>query len=674
MAGPTDVRLGTNPGWVLRFFEDVTGPLPAKPFLEITADDYACDIDASLAAELDGGRYTFAVEGMTDAHHLAIAKPKGGAAVAARLHLYWRDATWSGWAASYFGGAIGIDQWVGGLSEAELTQTLVAELSITSVARRLGTRRYETVIQARERAFDLLNRFSIDGTKPPASILEGLHSIFDASGLSRTVAYGFDEGTGAPKGKLSGAPEEVPWHAGASGARALRDLGEAVEACTGKYGRGMALIRDGAVHFGVRPIPLTETSRDGAPPEPPKPLTIHSGLLQAVPERATSSDPFWSFHHPDLDNTEPTGRPQWTVSLRGRADLKPGDVIAFERPPETDATTPTIGAAFAGPFGGALLPSMTDAVDPSKAATVYVTSVRHQLGRAVPFLTTVTGVELVLPDDPWDPAPLGSKPLVADPAAQAAGAIQQKAEGARRAAGAAIDIAEVKSANVKSQSSPVVAAQTVTATRGLVDAKGAGSANASRALAVDRKQGTELRGAAYATPFAFGTCGLVLPQYPGTRLVLVHRQGEPADPVAVGSTWGPDARPEAAAAGDWWLSLPAEVAANERASLPAGKEPQPYKGKASHDLIDGDGGRIIQVGALTIRIGKDALVDTSTRPALDAATVVIEHVDKKARIEIAQDGSITIETPENLTLKAKKEIRMEAADVKVKVTNKMDVS
>ena len=67
------------------------------------------------------------------------------------------------------------------------------------------------------------------------------------------------------------------------------------------------------------------------------------------------------------------------------------------------------------------------------------------------------------------------------------------------------------------------------------------------------------------TPLAFGGYGLVLPRYPGARVLLADAGGGGRDVVDLGGVWESGAR-AAGRAGDWWLVLPIGVAADD---LPA---------------------------------------------------------------------------------------------------------
>jgi hypothetical protein len=129
--------------------------------------------------------------------------------------------------------------------------------------------------------------------------------------------------------------------------------------------------------------------------------------------------------------------------------------------------------------------------------------------------------------------------------------------------------------------------------------------------------------------------------------------------------------------GDWWLSLPVDLDGNQapRASIGDNDTGEPAQsGDAVNDLIDAHGNRVIEVGKLTIRIGKGRLQPPSVRPVADDDPVSIEHDSGTGRITIAQDGSITISSAKTLTLKGTKGIALETdADVTIKVGGLVDV-
>jgi len=190
-------------------------------------------------------------------------------------------------------------------------------------------------------------------------------------------------------------------------------------------------------------------------------------------------------------------------------------------------------------------------------------------------------------------------------------------------------------------------------------------------------------GVAYVSPFAWGKCGLVVPRYPGMRVAVGFRNGNPDDPVDLGTLWETGTTTDQARAGDWWLSLPAKVPANERTSIDANTVPSAYTDVVSNDLIDADGNRVIEVRELTIRVNElGALSMAGARPAQtsDTGSITIEHVKNQAKIVIKPDGTISIIGKKltldagdgNLELKAKN-INMTAEKVDVSVSSEMNV-
>jgi hypothetical protein len=161
----------------------------------------------------------------------------------------------------------------------------------------------------------------------------------------------------------------------------------------------------------------------------------------------------------------------------------------------------------------------------------------------------------------------------------------------------------------------------------------------------------------------------VLPRYPGTRVMLMHRNGKAEDPVDVGALWETKTGPDKAKPGDWWLILPVGVKNPDKAS---GTVPAAHKGEITNDLIDGDGNRVIEVGTLTIRIGKKGLNKVSGFKRPEPLTP--QNENDQAHITVASDGAVTIHAAKDLTLKAPNgDIKLESKNVDVKVTTAMNV-
>ena len=167
------------------------------------------------------------------------------------------------------------------------------------------------------------------------------------------------------------------------------------------------------------------------------------------------------------------------------------------------------------------------------------------------------------------------------------------------------------------------------------------------------------------------------------RVAVGFRNGNPDDPLDLGALWETATTTDQAQAGDWWLSLPAKVPANQRTSIEANTAPSAYTDVVSNDLIDADGNRVIEVGELTIRVNElSALTSAGTRPTktTDTGSITIEHAKNQAKIVIKPDGSISIVGKSitldagdgNLDLKAKN-INLTAEKVDVSVSSEMNV-
>jgi hypothetical protein len=441
----------------------------------------------------------------------------------------------------------------------------------------------------------------------------------------------------------------------------ITEVAAAMEQATGKYGRGLMLIRDGTLHFGVRPGPIGGTE--------PIPLTPSTGLVEVASAGVTGGGA-------SPEASEP--RRRFTLILKGRPDLKPGAVVEFDVPPtERAPTTPSIAAAIAGPLLGPTLPSLTsELTDPM---LLYVDSVSHRLSRTASFVTTVTGVEVSTVDDLYDPPPeAGTGPAAAsggtDSAVRAARAVQ----GGVREALARLKLAEAGEVRLVTSTGDGSADEpprhTATVWRGLVEPDG--HPNRLARLAVRHESPDVRERVPHVTPFAWGSTGLVVPRYPGTRVLLSHGRGAQDDPVDIGALWesgtGPDAEP-----GDWWLILPVGVASELRTSLADDAEPEPHTGSVTQDLIDADGNRVIEVGELTIRVTRDALASAGTRPerAGDADSVTIEHADAGSKIVMLADGTVRIQASRiEFDAGSDGEISLTAKNVTVSVADSMDVS
>src|SRR5262249_34739571 len=146
---------------------------------------------------------------------------------------------------------------------ADLSDFLVADLRIVSITRKLGTRRYETTITARERIFDTLNTTRVPKAVNEQPLPQAVQALLvTAAGLKPERHF-----------ELHDLPATVKREFPA--AKTLREnlqlVAERLEESSGKRGRGMLLIRNGVLHIGPRPVPLEGEA---------KKLTLGGGLIE----------------------------------------------------------------------------------------------------------------------------------------------------------------------------------------------------------------------------------------------------------------------------------------------------------------------------------------------------------------------------------------------------------
>ena len=646
--------VGNDAGWALGFYTEVAGTISPVPTLLVRREDYYAEIQATLPGDFSGGTYSFTIEGLIDEHYASIAQGHDSSPTVVRLYLYWRDA--AAGIAGYMASVAGLSDLLGPTAATALEPALVAELSILSVTRKTGTRMYETVVTAQERAFQRARSARLGDAVDEATVDDAVNLLLGDLHVPVEIAAAPPGGTPPPADAARVAIER-----GTSYREALGGLAARAELASGKAGRGMVLIRNGKVYFGPRNIPLDNGD--------PKPLNAIGGLVEVS---RTGDEP----RDPNADVTNPTAdtgaRAGYTLTLKGRPDIKPGDVVSLHVPKEDLSTTlpPNPLAAIAAPFTSPLAE-----LDEGEEKLVYVSSVEHRLGRTSAFTTTVAGLEIASKTDAWDQPSGGGSNASADgssargPAATPIAATVDALRGMTQEAAAAHrppEAAEVRSV-AQDDSVAERPRQTQRLFRGLEEPDGGGR-QAAR-LPIDRQKASPVDGVPYVSPFAWGECGLVLPRYPGTRVMLVHRNGDAEDPVDVGAIWEAKTGPDTAEAGDWWLILP--VGVQNRASASGDGAVTAHGGDVTNDLVDGDGNRVIEVGTLTIRVGsKQGLHAVGARP--EALTAKSET--DQAHITIDGDGAVTIHAATDLTLKAPNgDIKLESKNVDVKVTTAMDV-
>jgi hypothetical protein len=652
--------LGNYPGYILTLHSllpDGSVGQAAGPALH--SDRYEARIKATLTGGLAGNKVTISMAGVTDDDHRAITARQADGTLAlpvVRVYLFWRDSNST--AGAYLSNLLGLGSLtagLGGLGAEALAGVQTGEYQVTQVTRQRGERRYETQLTGVHRVACTLRK-RLPAAQSVTGLADAAQALADAAGLTCDV-YPIEP----DNPDLD--PDAVPFTA-ARGARigdALQRWGHAVELLTNRHGRGMLLIRDDALVLGPRPIPF-----DGDPPV----LSWTTGLLSVEAAADLTADVEGASGAGDAgqgasgagDDDEPgmtpARRDQWQITLRGRPDLQPGDVVLFDPPDAGGDVQPGLGSAILGAFAAPLT-----GISPEVPGTSgYVVSLTHELTRASGFLTVLTVVGLSSGEDGWDrrtvpvsaaeaKAARGPAGTSADPPSQLAALVEQAVDRRLRE----LELPEVGQ---------------VRAYRAQADGAGAsahrsrlwqgtspaddGAARTATRLPVESAAPLEQAEIPYVTPFAWGKAGLVLPRYPGMRVASVARHGKQDDAIDVGALWddgaGPDAEP-----GDWWLSLPAAVADGDRSSVADDATPEPYAGTVSNDLTDADGQRAIEVARLRIQVGPGGLADAGQRPAAADSDLFlsIEHTDGTTVIQVTKDGDVKITAAGKLELSGK---------------------
>jgi hypothetical protein len=151
-------------------------------------------------------------------------------------------------------------------------------------------------------------------------------------------------------------------------------------------------------------------------------------------------------------------------------------------------------------------------------------------------------------------------------------------------------------------------------------------------VAVEEDEEKLLRTKPVVSPFAWYKCGLVVPVYKGMKAVVGHNLNLRDDALVTGFIWSqtPSFPPPAANAGDWWLCLPIDFAAD---STPTDST------KAANDLTANNGHRTIEIKGLRIRVGASKVSNVGVRPEEAADNeLLIEH--ESAQIKVGSDGTI----------------------------------
>jgi hypothetical protein len=625
LALPRTVPIGKAVGWRLEIAEE-------------TIDHRACwaEIGVSLDSGLTPGSVELSLRGVTLDQFKKIAEawvhretapgetaPRR-ALVSGKLFLFWRDQ-------------------VGAEPSADQAPAVI-DFALTALSRRSEGLQFVTKIEGRHTIYEKIER---------AITSESTEARFAAGPIATAAAVmaagGLREGTDYRQltPDEAGPEERLDVQAQHQVLAQLTTLGDAMLRRYNRRGRGAYLIRDGKLLIGpFWPVPASGSIIA---------LTPETGFIAA--QMQGQEQPVGATETPHGSELPPAARDLWRIQAVGRSDIAPGDVVRVD--------VPGPDSGLSGGFG---LPAVAGALAGNQPVCVYVNSVRHSSARERGWTIEIAGVaveEAGLPASAWYriAATTASVPASGEtgPRADTAGSVRGRigtAIAEELAHRPQNDIAEVRAfyATTQMNGSDVAhAGQSSDLIVGVDDRMGGGAARraeVNRARATRRASNTP-----YLTPFAWGEYGLVLPRYPGTRVMVGYHHNSAQDAVDLGALWQTDGAasvPRAAEAGDWWLILPAGASAQAAAGTAAVAPPQ--DAKASHDLIDANGERRIEVNGFSIRcFGINDLQGPGQRPVAPTGDnmqggILIHHEASGAHISIATDGKITIKATGELVL------------------------
>jgi len=627
--------VGFDAGWTveLRKLDSSNGEPLDEGTITLSRQQYFAQIKVEWQAMLRGATFEVIVDGLSDEDYHKIV---GGPYVFVKVLLGWRDLGSGG--AAPFGD---IAKMLTGGQEGNYVEVIHGRL--TGFERLQGTFRYRTRLAGVDYRFHKLRCTA--ATQPDAHPGDpaGRYAELLCQQAGVPVVVHPRGQPGQPIDEVITIPEDSKVDA------ALRYI--ARKAHGGAPDRQIPMfLRTDGMHFGPWTAPVVLDPPQGET----KRLELKKGLVESKPV----VDP-----NPDACTFDPLQPPpvlRFEVTLRGRADIALGDKVELEVDVPTPGDLPaTTSESVLGGLGD-MVAGIADAfgVSPEPEYTPFrVISVRHELDRGKGFVTTLR-IERQEDDAATtaEGTAVGTEPAqveqtrALDEAARTAIALAAQAREARREV-RLVDIGQVSSQWVQptEDAGHAVAAQRVDIQEGL-QPDGAGNATVR---APRREVPTQLFNKPYLTPFAFGGAGLVVPHYPGARVVDVHYREDVSQTIVAGCLWDDGAEPSSEF-GDWWLSLPTQVDTPE--GIDDSRDAVAPSGPASHDLIALSGTRAVHVRGLRISVGEGKLPDVGTRPdAVKTDEVLIEH-KSGAKVHIDAEGNITLQAAgqKELTLKAKK--------------------
>lgn len=653
--------------------------------IKIGRSDYLAQIDCQLGSGLEGHLTSVTLDRISDKDHRRIARAYA-ACIDANTNLTFK--LWLGWADNsfaYLGQSLGEDL------------ICVGEFVVSRIDAHIDGIKRSLKLQGGDLLIHKLAMRRISITDTFTTYAAAARAVLEEAGIPEPTRSGPPAAPSFPPPsgpdaieESSGDEAEIPISGRGKALDMLRSWVSQIEAESERWGRKPYLVRDGGIVVGTdRPVPFGQQHSTSTP----------SGLISAQVTGTEERDK--GFREDQASDEGPPLRRRFLIRHVGAPQLKVGDTIKIPVS-LADANTLPPAVDFAIPLTG-----------PPEELEIYVSSVHHVLGKNTGFLTSISGVvvdtenpgasedavwnirseqtheELSIRDDEVDGT---------TPAGRMAQSVMRAIERRDRSLHFPV-VGEVRHHQASESTDPTKPQFTSSLLHGTManslDPEGSGASQIAHLVRngrIKRSANKRLTQIPYATPFAWGRFGLVLPRYPGMRVFSVPRHKSETDYVDVGSVWhteeGADsAGPSEAEMGDWWLSLP--VGINSPDSLPDSLEGQmPPEGTlACSDITNADGERLLQFSRFTIKAGSSALHVSDTRPNPKnpdgigeefSEGIVIEQANQGARISINNDGVVSIsgagDTPASIVMDANGNITINAADVNFNVSGAVNVT
>lgn len=612
--------IGFDPGWRLTFLKaDDDGAVDRDDPIEFTRSHYEATINVTRSTDFTPATFEVSISGLDDEEFAKLADRRF-----VDIELGWRDLSDE----SRFAGALNS---LFSIGEGKLQPVVLGR--VTSVERSSGAFNYITTFRGIDQASHALRcrpgcTPASEGAACPALPVDKTATeLVEHVAREHISVISHSAGTSPTfPNPPTIDPEKTLWENINTMLRMLHAEGEnrRIPAFTRRHDDNVVE----TLHVGS-----WDPSVDGDRPGGNHKLDAANGLADAQPiieDNDACDSPF------AVGGDNIAG---YNVTLLGRPEIQPGDQVELDVDDFTPGGPLASLQSVATRLGEAIgLPGS------GEPALFDVTSVVHNVSPATGFVSTVK-VRPHPPDTTW---------VMAD-TARGNGDEAQRTAAALAARNRTLEglFAEIGFVNRQNAGDETIEGQTWNRQRLGVLEGIAQSQEPDRAVSAPaRAEPLGLGNLPYLTPFAWGKTGLVVPHYPGSRVANLHYRGSSYHSVVAGCLWDDGQEPTNADEGDWWLSLPTDVE-NIDAGDPA-EVPLP-SGPASHDLIDGSGGRAIHVAGFTITVGKGLMPEVGSRP--DGAIedeLTISHVNNNAAIRIDSDGNIEIATDGDLTFRANK--------------------